>query len=235
MSAKEKILIVDDEKQLVSLVSLHMTMAGYDVFSTDNGEKALSIINKETPDLIILDLMLPKIDGWEVCKRIRADNELAGIPVIMLTARTEIDDKLKGFECGADDYITKPFSPRELVARVKRVLKRTDKRSAAAGRYSFEGVEINLEDFTVRLKGEEVHLTEKEREILKVLMSRPGEFLSRAQMMDIIWSDGNIVEEGNIDVHIRHLREKLEKDPDNPRIIKTVKGAGYILEGAEHV
>ena len=121
----KKILVVDDEKQLVSLVKLHMEMAGYEVVSADDGEKAISIIREENPGLVILDLMIPKIDGWEVCRLMRAEPKTVDVPVIMLSARTDTEDKLKGFECGADDYVTKPFSPRELVARVNRLFART--------------------------------------------------------------------------------------------------------------
>ena len=232
MQAKKKILIVDDEKQLVSLVKLHLEMAGYEVVSAGDGEKALSISREEKPDLIILDLMLPKLDGWEVCKRLRMELGSGSTPVIMLTARTETEDKLKGFECGADDYVTKPFSPRELVARVKRVLARAENGSSMPKKYSFGDVDIELSDFTVRVKGVEISLTEKEHAILKALVTRPGELLSREELLDIAWGDDSNVEFGNIDVHIRHLREKIEKDPDDPRIIRTVKGMGYIAEMA---
>ena len=235
MSAKKKVLIVDDEKQLVSLVSLHMDMSGYEVLSASNGKKALNIIEKENPDLVVLDLMLPEMDGWEVCRQLRAEPKTKDIPVIMLTARSGTDDKVKGFECGADDYVTKPFSPRELVARVKRVLARTENRLSAPKKFRFDDLDIDLEDFTVRINGKEIHLTEKEKAILKVFIARPGEFISRGQLLDMAWSDGDEVEYGNIDVHISHLREKLEKDPQNPQIIKTVKGAGYIVEGMAHV
>ena len=132
---QKTILIVDDEKQLVSLVKLHMEMAGYEVLSAKDGEEALEIVRKESPDLIILDLMIPKIDGWEVCRRIRAESKVGNIPIIMLSARTETEDKLKGYECGTDDYVTKPFSPRELVARVKRVLARAENGSSGPKRY----------------------------------------------------------------------------------------------------
>jgi len=229
---KNKILIVDDERQLVSLVSLHMTMSGYEVLTANDGEAALSCISKDNPDLVILDLMLPKIDGWEVCKLLRADPKTKNISVIMLTARSETEDKLKGFECGADDYVTKPFSPRELVARVKRVLVRAEKGPSAPTRYSCGDVDIDLVDFTVRVKGEDIHLTEKETAILKALLKKPGEFLTRGQLLDTAWGSEDDVEYGNIDVHISHLREKLEKNPENPQMIKTVKGAGYIVEGA---
>lgn len=229
MSEKKKILIVDDEKDLVSLVSLHMKMAGYEVLTASNGEKALAVAQEEKPDLIILDLMLPKIDGWEVCRRLRQDPEIKNVPVIMLTARAEIKDKLKGFEAGADDYVTKPFSPRELVSRVKRVLARAEPVLQKPKRYIKGKLEIDLEDFKVKVEGKEIVLTEKEKAILKALVTRSGELLTHEQILDSVWGE-DIVEYGNIDVHIRHLREKIEKDPENPQIIKTIKGEGYKFE-----
>jgi two-component system alkaline phosphatase synthesis response regulator PhoP len=227
---KKKILVVDDEKDLTALVSLHMKMAGFEVLTASNGEKALDLSREEKPDLIILDLMLPKIDGWQVCERLRQDIATQDIPVIMLTARAETEDKLKGFEAGADDYVTKPFSPRELVARVKRVLARAEAKTTMPKRYIKGKVEIDLEDFKVKVAGKEEVLTEKEKAILKALVSRPGELLTHEQILDSVWGENNIVEYGNIDVHIRHLREKIEKDPDNPQIIKTIKGEGYKFE-----
>ena len=229
ISRKKKILVVDDEKDLTALVSLHMKMAGFEVLTASNGEKALDLSREEKPDLIILDLMLPKIDGWQVCERLRQDIATQDIPVIMLTARAETEDKLKGFEAGADDYVTKPFSPRELVARVKRVLARAEAEPIIPKRYIKGKVEVDLENFEVKVGGEEVVLTEKEKAILKALVSRPGEFLTHEQILDSVWGD-DIVEYGNIDVHIRHLREKIEKDPDNPQLIKTIKGEGYKFE-----
>ena len=229
ISRKKKILVVDDEKDLTALVSLHMKMAGFEVLTASNGEKALDLSREEKPDLIILDLMLPKIDGWQVCERLRQDIATQDIPVIMLTARAETEDKLKGFEAGADDYVTKPFSPRELVARVKRVLARAEAEPTMPKRYIKGKVEIDLEDFKVKVAGKEEVLTEKEKAILKALVSRPGELLTHEQILDSVWGD-DIVEYGNIDVHIRHLREKIEKDPDNPQLIKTIKGEGYKFE-----
>ncbi|PIY83951.1 MAG: DNA-binding response regulator [Candidatus Omnitrophica bacterium CG_4_10_14_0_8_um_filter_43_18] len=226
---KQTILVVDDEKELAALVSLHMKMAGFEVLTAANGEKALELSREEKPDLIILDLMLPKIDGWEVCEQLRQDAVTKDIPVIMLTARTQIEDKLKGFEAGADDYVTKPFSPRELVARVKRVLARAEAEPALAKRFIKGKTEINLDDFKVRISGKEVGLTKKESAILKALVARKGELLTHEQILDSVWGE-DIVEHGNIDVHIRHLREKIEADPDNPEIIKTIKGEGYKLE-----
>jgi DNA-binding response OmpR family regulator len=226
---QKTILIVDDEKQLVSLVKLHMEMAGYEVLSAKDGEEALEIVRKESPDLIILDLMIPKIDGWEVCRRIRAESKVGNIPIIMLSARTETEDKLKGYECGTDDYVTKPFSPRELVARVKRVLARAENGSSGPRRYSIGSVDIDLQGFEVKVHGEKIGLTEKEKDIFKALLARPGEPLSRERLLDIVWKDED-VEYGNVDVHVRHLREKIEANPDDPKIIKTVKGAGYVVE-----
>ena len=226
---KQKILVVDDEKDLSALVSLHMKMAGFEVMTANNGEKALELSHEENPDLIILDLMLPKIDGWQVCEQLRQNAATKDIPVIMLTARTQIEDKLKGFEAGADDYVTKPFSPRELVARVKRVLARAEAEPSLPKRLIKGKTEINLDDFKVRVSGKEVGLTEKESAILKALVARKGELLTHEQILDSVWGE-DIVEYGNIDVHIRHLREKMEADPDNPEIIKTIKGEGYRLE-----
>jgi DNA-binding response OmpR family regulator len=230
MADKKKILIVDDEKDLVSLVSLHMKMAGYDVLSAADGEKALEIIQEVKPNLIILDLMLPEIDGWEVCRRLREESDMQKIPVIMLTARTQADDKLRGFVVGADDYVTKPFSPRELVARVKRVLARAETEPVRHRVYIKEKIEINLEDFRVKVEGREIKLTEKEEALLKVFLGHRGELLTHEQILDMVWGEETIVEYGNIDVHVRHLREKLEEDPENPQIIKTIKGEGYKLE-----
>lgn len=226
----KKILIVDDEKELIALVSLHMRMTGYEVLIATNGENALVVARQEKPNLIVLDLMIPKIDGWDVCKRLRQDPEIKNIPVIMLTALAETEDKLKGFEAGADDYVTKPFSPRELIARVKRVLARVEAKTAIPKRYIKGKVEIDLlEDLKVNIEGKEVVLTQKEKKILKTLLTRPGELFSRDEILDNVWG-GGVVEYGNIDVHIRHLREKIEQDPDNPQIIKTVSAAGYRIE-----
>ncbi len=226
---KKKILIVDDEKEIVSLVSMHLRMVGFDVIFASHGEGALELISTEKPSLIILDIMLPKIDGWEVCKGLRENPHTKDIPVIMLTGRTQLEDKLKGFEVGADDYITKPFSPRELVVRVKRVLARAEPKVQVA-KYLMRGnLEIDLMDFTVRVLGKEVSLTKRERAILKALVARRGELLTNEEILDAVWND-DPVEYGNIDVHIRHLREKIEQDPNSPKIIKTVKGEGYKFE-----
>ena len=227
MIFKKKILIVDDEKELVRLITFHMTIAGYDALSAKNGIEALEICEQEKPDLVILDIMLPRIDGWEVCRRLRQNPKTRNIPIIMLSALSEIDDKLKGFSLGTDDYVTKPFSPRELVVRVKRVLLRSENKASTIKPIRIGSLEIEGEDLVVKLDNQEILLTEKERVILKLFISNPGRLLSHSEILDVVWGQDSIVENGNIDVHISHLRAKIEKDPENPQLIKTVKGEGY--------
>ncbi|MGQ9604470.1 MAG: response regulator transcription factor [bacterium] len=229
INQKQKILVVQDKKETLASVSLYMKMAGFEVLTADNGEKALELLREEKPSLVILDLVLPKIDGWHVCEQLRQDPATKNIPVIILTARTQIEDKLRGFGIGADDYVTKPFSLRELVARVKRVLARAKVEISMPKRLIKGNTEIDLEDFTVRVSGREVFLTQRETAILKALIARRGELVTHEQILDEVWGE-DIVEYGNIDVHIRHLREKIEADPDNPKIIRTIKGEGYKLE-----
>lgn len=230
MITKRKILIVDDEKELVKLITFHMTIAGYDVLSANSGIEALEICEHQRPDLIILDIMLPRIDGWEVCRRLRQNPHTSNIPIIMLSALSEVDDKLKGFDLGTDDYVTKPFSPRELVVRVKRVLARSENKNSILKNIRIGSLEIDGENLAVKRNNQEIPFTEKERGILKLFINNPGRVLSHSEILDAVWGQDNIVEYGNIDVHIRHLREKMEKDPDNPQLIKTVKGEGYKFE-----
>jgi two-component system alkaline phosphatase synthesis response regulator PhoP len=227
---KRKILIVEDEKELVRLISFHMTTAGYDVVSANNGIEALEICQTQKPALIILDIMLPRIDGWQVCKRLKQDSQTASIPIIILSALSEANDKLKGFDLGVDDYVTKPFSPRELVVRVKRVLSRSENRYFSPKIIKIGSLEIEGVDLVVKRNNQEVVFTEKEKGILRFLMNNPGVVFSHSEILDMVWGQDNIVEYGNIDVHIRHLREKIEKDPEDPQLIKTVKGKGYKFE-----
>jgi two-component system alkaline phosphatase synthesis response regulator PhoP len=226
-TVQKKILIVDDEKALVGLVALHMRTAGYNVLIAHDGWAAIDACRRHKPDLVILDLMLPKLNGWEVCRRIREDDSIRDTAVLMLSARGEIDDKLRGFDAGADDYVTKPFSPRELVARVKRILERSDSGKEKETRFAADGLEIDLVDFRVKARDREVPLTEKERAVLKVLLDHRGKLLSHERILHEAWGGNALIESGNVDVHISHLREKIEKDPQNPRFIKTVKGEGY--------
>jgi len=230
MIAKRKILVVDDEKELVKLITFNLSIAGYDVLSAKNGIEALEISEQENPDLIILDIILPRIDGWEVCRRLRQNPHTTNIPIIILSALSEVNDKLRGFDLGIDDYVTKPFSPRELVVRVKRVLARSENKVLAPKIVKIGPLEIGGEDFVVKLNNEEIVLTEREKGILRLLVNNPGVVLSHSEILDAVWGQDNIVEYGNIDVHIRHLREKIEQDPEDPQLIKTVKGEGYKFE-----
>lgn len=230
MISKRKILVVDDEKELVKLITFHLTIAGYDVLCANNGIEALEICEQQNPDLIILDVMLPRIDGWEVCRRLKQNPRTGNIPIIMLSVLSELDDKLKGFGLGIDDYVTKPFSPRELVVRVKRVLARSESKNSVPKIIRIGFLEIDRENFTVKRNNQEISLTEKERDILKLFINNFGRVLSHSEILDTVWGHDNIVEYSNIDVHIRHLREKIEKDPDNPQLIKTIKGEGYKFE-----
>ena len=230
MISKRKILVVDDEKELVKLITFNLVIAGYDVLSAKNGIEALEISEQENPDLIILDIILPRIDGWEVCRRLRQNPHTTNIPIIILSALSEVNDKLRGFDLGIDDYVTKPFSPRELVVRVKRVLARSENKVLAPKIVKIGPLEIGGEDFVVKLNNEEIVLTEREKGILRLLVNNPGVVLSHSEILDAVWGQDNIVEYGNIDVHIRHLREKIEQDLEDPQLIKTVKGEGYKFE-----
>lgn len=230
MLKKKKILVVDDEKELIKLLAFHMSIAGYDVLSAKDGLEALEICKDKKPDLIILDIMLPRIDGWEVCRRIKNDPETGSIPIIILSALSEVNDKLKGFDLGGDDYVTKPFSPRELVVRVKRVLARLEAKSSCAANFNIGQLQIDGEHFVIKRHGQEIPMTERERAILRFFVHNPRRILSHSEILDAVWGEDNIVELGNIDVHVRHLREKIENDPQYPRLIRTVKGEGYIFE-----
>jgi two-component system alkaline phosphatase synthesis response regulator PhoP len=230
MVLKRKILIVEDEKELVKLIAFHLTIAGYDVLSAKNGIEALEICEVQKPVLIILDIMLPRIDGWEVCRRLKLDPQTRHIPIIMLSALSEIEDKLKGFDLGTDDYVTKPFSPRELVVRVKRVLARSENKNSGLKTIRIGSLEIDQENLEVKRNDQRIGFTEKERGVLKLFINNPGIVLSHSAILDAVWGQDNIVEYGNIDVHIRHLREKIELDPEDPLLIKTVKGQGYKFE-----
>ncbi|MDD5130743.1 MAG: response regulator transcription factor [Candidatus Omnitrophica bacterium] len=231
MLEKRKILVVEDEKELAKLITFHITTAGYDVLCANNGIEAMEICETENPALVVLDIMLPRLDGWQVCRRLRQDPRARNIPIIILSALSEVKDKLKGFDLGADDYVTKPFSPRELVVRIKRVLSRFENKPLALNTtVKIGSLEIDRADFTVKRNNEEVALTEKERGILRLLMDNTAKVFGHSEILDTVWGQDNIVEYGNVDVHIRHLREKIEKNPEAPQLIKTVKGKGYKFE-----
>jgi phosphate regulon transcriptional regulator PhoB len=223
------ILIVDDEKDIVDLVAYNVERQGYKVFKAYDGEGALRIARSEKPDLIVLDLMLPGIQGLEVCKRIRRNPETAGIPIIMLTARGEEYEKVVGLEAGADDYITKPFSVKELLARVKAVLRRADARQASekAEIFEFKGLRIDLNSYEVTVNRKKVPLSRTEFNLLRFLSRNPGRVYSREQILDQVWRDESFVEPRTVDVHVRRLRAQIEPDESSPVYIVTVRGVGY--------
>jgi len=223
----ELIAIIDDEPDILELVSLHLTKAGFSVKEFTDADSFNAFIQTNTPDLIVLDLMLPDTDGLELCKTLKKKDAFAAIPVIMLTAKGEETDKILGLELGADDYVTKPFSPKELVARVKAVLRRharkvESKKIELAGR-----VIIDLEKFEVTIKGKKVDLTTTEFRVLQLLASRKGYVFTRDNILNYLWGDEKAVVDRTVDVHIRHLREKLGSAAS---LIKNIRGIGYKLE-----
>ena len=228
------VLVVDDEADLVELVSYNLKKEGFAVDSTLDGEQALSKIRKKKYDLLILDLMLPGLQGMELCRILRNDPKTSGLPIIMLTAKGEELDKVLGLEMGADDYMTKPFSLSELVARVKAVLRRSPgERPSGEGILKIGGIEIDKEKYIVSIKEEPVKLSATEFKLLLYLVERKGKVFSREQLLDAVWSDEAFVEPRTVDVHIRRLRSQIEEDPANPRYIKTLRGIGYFFAEKE--
>lgn len=234
MMSKQKVLVVDDEPSIVKLVQFNLEKEGFAVEVASDGPSALAKVEKGLFDLIVLDLMLPQMDGLEVCKEIRKKN--SHLPILMLTAKNEEFDKVLGLELGADDYMTKPFSPRELVARVKAILRRMgalreqgiqeDRKYLRVGE-----LEMDTEGYEVRKNGDPVELTPKEFELLIHLASHRGKVLSRDQLLNAVWDYDYIGDTRIVDVHVSHLREKVEEDSRNPIYIKTVRGIGYKFEG----
>ncbi|OHW63022.1 alkaline phosphatase synthesis transcriptional regulatory protein PhoP [Andreesenia angusta] len=226
-----KILVVDDESHIVELVRFNLESNGYSVVEASDGKEALAKAKEESPDLILLDLMLPIIDGTEVCKKLKNDVSTESIPIIMLTAKSDEMDKIIGLEIGADDYITKPFSLRELLARIKAVLRRrTDIKIKEIDKVvRVEDLVIDEEKHEVLKNGEKLDLTLKEFELLNILAKNRGKVLSRNYLLDEIWGYDYFGETRTVDVHIRHLRKKIEDDDKNPKHIETIRGVGYKL------
>lgn len=222
-----KILIVDDEKNIVELSRLYLEREGFLTVCAYDGEEAIRLFGKEEPDLVILDIMLPKADGWQVCREIR---KISQIPIIMLTAKTDTFDKVLGLELGADDYMTKPFEPKELVARVKAVLRRSDTKSEKEKReVTFPNLSINLENYELKINGVTVDTPPKEIELLYFLAQNPNKVYTREQLLDKVWGFDYYGDSRTVDVHIKRLREKLESAHENWQL-KTVWGVGYKFE-----
>jgi len=228
----QTILVVEDEPQIVDVVRDYLAQAGFRVLVARDGQTALSLARHEHPDLLILDLMLPGgMDGLDVCRRMRQDQGLAETPIIMLTARSEEADRLIGLELGADDYVTKPFSPREVVARVRAVLRRARREGPPAGVIRSGELAVDLTNRSVTVGGEPVSLTPTEFDLLAVLARNPGRPFTRAQLIDLVYDMAYAGYDRAIDSHIKNLRRKVEPDPRDPRYILTVYGVGYKFGG----
>jgi len=229
MDTPKHILVVDDEADLVDLISYNLKKEGFSVDSSLDGETALSKIKKGRYDLVVLDLMLPGIQGMELCRILKDYPKTKTLPIIMLTAKGEEVDKILGLEMGADDYITKPFSPRELVARVKAVLRRAKEKPPAEKILKAGELVIDRERYLVTVKGKPVKLSATEFKLLLYLAERKGKVFNREQLLDAVWSEEAFVEPRTVDVHIRRLRAQIEEDPAHPRYIKTLRGIGYFF------
>ena len=225
--ASEKILVVYDEDHIVELISYNLINSGYSVLTANNGIDAVRIAKEDNPNLILLDLMIPGLDGYDVCKAIRSDVNTKNISIIMLSAKGEELDKILGLELGADDYITKPFSIRELLARIKAILRRTKSISESEEIYRCNDMCINFERREVTILDNKIDLTLKEFELLEILVKNRGKILTRETLLDKIWGYEYVGETRTIDVHIRYLRKKIEVDDKNPRFIETIRGVGY--------
>lgn len=230
MESLKHILVIEDEADLVELIAYNLRKEGFAVDSSSDGEAALKKIRTGNYDLLILDLMLPGIQGMELCRIVRNDPKTAGIPIIMLTAKGEEIDRILGLEMGADDYMAKPFSPRELVARVKAVLRRVSDKPAMEKLLKFGDLEIDRERYAVSVRKNPVRLSATEFRLLLFLAERKGRVFSRNQLLDAIWRDEAFVEPRTVDVHVRRLRAQIERDPAHPKYIKTMRGIGYVFD-----
>lgn len=243
-SVARKILVVDDESVLLETISFNLEQAGYEVVTASDGGSALEVARRETPDLILLDVMLPGMDGLEVCRQLRREPATATVPIVMLTARGDEIDKVVGLEVGADDYVTKPFGRRELLARIRALLRRADYPLASEEQATYAGeqqsrssareliagpLRIDLAGRRVNCRGQEMELQPKQFELLTYLVRNRGTVLTRDQLLHNVWGYDYAGDTRTVDVHVRWLREKLEEDPANPKLIQTVRGVGYVF------
>ena len=220
-----KILLVDDEVDILEIVGYNLTQEGYQIFTADNGKKAIEKAKKHLPHLIIMDVMMPEMDGMEACENIRKIPELSQTIITFLTARSEDYSQVAGFDAGADDYITKPIKPKVLVSKVKALLRRLKDEEAASDSLNVGGIEINREEYKIHKDGEEIILPRKEFELFYLLASKPGKVFKREEILDKVWGNEVVVGGRTIDVHIRKLREKIGEE-----LFKTIKGVGYKFE-----
>ena len=221
------VLVVDDDHKIISLVRMYLEREGFRVIAAYDGAQALELFERHQPGFVVLDLMLPRVDGVTVCRRLR---EGSSVPILMLTARVEEADTLAGLSVGADDYVTKPFSPRELIARVKALLRRAEPPADSPRTIDLGKLSIDPASYRVSYAGKTVPLSTLEFRLLYYLASRPNRVFTRDQLLDAVWGTDRFVTPRSVDVYVRRLREKIEPDPENPLHLKTVRGAGYLFE-----
>ncbi len=222
-----RITIIEDEKDIVDLVRYNFRKEGFEVTSYLRGKEGLEALRRNPPELVLLDIMLPDLDGLELCKRLRADDRLKNLPVIFLTAKGEEIDRVLGLEIGADDYVVKPFSPRELVARVKAVLRRQERPAEKRELIETRGLRLDTRTQEVTVRGQLVELSALEFKLIHFLASHPRQVFSRERLLDEVWGRDRFVTPRTVDVHVRRVREKIEEQPDKPRYLQTVRGSGY--------
>ncbi len=224
---RQRIVIIEDEKDILDLVRYNFRKEGYQVESFTHGRNGLEYVRQNSPDLLLLDIMLPDLDGMEICQRLRADERLKEMPIIFLTAKGEEVDRVVGLEIGADDYVVKPFSPRELLARVKAVLRRRDQALGKAEVIEAPGLRLDSRSREVTVRGRSITLSALEFKLLHFLASQPRRVFSREQLLDNVWGRDRFVTPRTVDVHVRRLREKIENRGGAPQYIQTVRGSGY--------
>lgn len=227
---EKRILVIDDEPDLVELVTYHLKKEGFTVDTAFDGETALLKIRNGYYDLITLDLMLPGIQGFELCRLLRADPKTDSVPIIILSAKGEEVDRILGLEMGADDYVSKPFSPRELVARIKALLRRSEQKKPVFEAIKIGEIEIDKERYKISVRGSPAQLTSTEFKLLLYLIERRGKVVTRDQILGAVWENDDMTEQRKVDVHIRRLRTVIERDPSRPQYIKTLRGIGYFFE-----
>lgn len=228
---KQTIIVLEDDADIANLVQHHLQLAGFVVRTCSSGDQVIPLARKQAPILFLLDIMVPGGSGFEVCRRIRESRDLARIPIIFLTAKAGEEDRVRGLDLGADDYITKPFGTRELTARVRAVLRRFEK--PLTTNITTPDFELDSDSMTLSVRGQHAEVTATEFRLLHFLASHPGRVFTRDQVLDAVWRDLSFVTPRSVDVYIRRLREKIERDPEDPRYLKTVRGAGYKFEAAK--